>query len=64
VIGETERDGLQLVTALHDVVQPAGLPVLPSFDIYGRFSVPDDAVEPGCPMTAWPWSSGRCRGSA
>jgi anti-sigma regulatory factor (Ser/Thr protein kinase) len=47
VIGETERDGLQLVTALHDVVQPAGLPVLPSFDIYGRFSVPDDAVEPG-----------------
>jgi anti-sigma regulatory factor (Ser/Thr protein kinase) len=47
VIGETERDGLQLVTALHDVVQPAGLPVLPSFDIYGRFCVPDDAVEPG-----------------
>ena len=61
MIGEAERDGLQLVTALHDVVQPAGLPVLPSFDIYGRFCVPDDAVEPGapgstswcCPMTAW-----------
>ncbi|HET9997125.1 MAG TPA: SpoIIE family protein phosphatase [Nocardioides sp.] len=47
MIGETERDGLQLVTALHDVVQPAGLPVLPLFDIYGRFCVPDDAVEPG-----------------
>ena len=47
MIGETERDGLQLVTALHDVVQPAGLPVLPSFDIHGRFCVPDDAVEPG-----------------
>jgi anti-sigma regulatory factor (Ser/Thr protein kinase) len=47
VIGEAERDGLQLVTALHDVVQPAGLPVLPSFDIFGRFCVPDDAVEPG-----------------
>ena len=47
MIGETERDGLQLVTALHDVVQPAGLPVLPSFEIYGRFCVPDDAVEPG-----------------
>ena len=47
MIGEAERDGLQLVTALHDVVQPAGLPVLPSFDIYGRFCVPDDAVEPG-----------------
>ena len=24
MIGETERDGLQLVTALHDVVQPGG----------------------------------------
>ena len=47
MIGEAERDGLQLVTALHDVVQPAGLPVLPSIDIYGRFCVPDDAVEPG-----------------
>jgi anti-sigma regulatory factor (Ser/Thr protein kinase) len=47
VIGEAERDGLELVTALHDVVQPAGLPVLPSFDIHGRFCVPDDAVEPG-----------------
>jgi anti-sigma regulatory factor (Ser/Thr protein kinase) len=47
VIGEAERDGLQLVTSLHDVVQPAGLPVLPSIDIYGRFCVPDDAVEPG-----------------
>ena len=47
MIGETERDGLQLVTALLDVVQPAGLPVLPAFDIHGRFCVPDDAVEPG-----------------
>ena len=47
MIGETERDGLQLVTALHDVVQPAGLPVLPAFEVHGRFRVPDDAVEPG-----------------
>ena len=47
MIGETERDGLQLVTALHDVVQPAGLPVLPAFEVHGRFCVPDDAVEPG-----------------
>lgn len=44
---DAEHDGLEFVTALYDVIQPTGLPVLPMFDVDGRFCLPDDATEPG-----------------
>jgi anti-sigma regulatory factor (Ser/Thr protein kinase)/anti-anti-sigma regulatory factor len=44
---DAERDGFNLVTALQDAVQPAGVPVLPIFDLEGRYCVSSNASEPG-----------------
>lgn len=44
---DTEPDEFEYVTALHTVVQPAGVPVLPLIELDGLFCVPGDAVEPG-----------------
>jgi anti-sigma regulatory factor (Ser/Thr protein kinase) len=43
---KTEQDDIELVTSLHTVVQPAGVPVLPLVDLDGVFCVPSDATEP------------------
>jgi anti-sigma regulatory factor (Ser/Thr protein kinase) len=43
---ETEQEDIELVTSLHTVVQPAGVPVLPLVDLDGAFCVPSDASEP------------------
>lgn len=44
---DDERDELELVTALQDAVQPAGVPVLPMLDVEGRCIVSSHASEPG-----------------
>ena len=44
---DEERDDLDLVTTLQDAVQPAGVPVLPMFDLDGHCLVSSDASEPG-----------------
>ena len=43
---QTDQDDIELVTSLHTVVQPAGVPVLPLIDLDGLFCVPSDATEP------------------
>ncbi len=43
---QTDQDDIELVTSLHTVVQPAGVPVLPLVDLDGLFCVPSDATEP------------------
>ena len=43
---QTDQDDIELVTSLHTVVQPAGVPVLPLVDLEGVFCVPSDATEP------------------
>jgi anti-sigma regulatory factor (Ser/Thr protein kinase) len=43
---ETEQDDIEIVTLLHAVVQPAGVPVLPLVDLDGLLCVPSDATEP------------------
>lgn len=43
---DTERDGFDFVTAFQDAVQPAGVPVLPMFDLQARYCLPSKISEP------------------